>query len=58
MEQRLEGTLCGNCWLNRMDEIASLDEKLGSEIDFDALREETVQVAKERFAGRTEDVGD
>ena len=58
MEQRLEGTLCGNCWLNRMDEIASLDEKLGSEIDFDALREETVQGAKERFAGLTEDVGD
>ena len=47
----LKGTLCGNCWLNRMDPIEPLDKKLGSVIDFTKLYDEQ----KARIATWTSD---
>lgn len=43
LEGRLQGTLCGNCWLGRHDAIEPLDPKLADIIDF-----ERFQVDQER----------
>jgi organic radical activating enzyme len=50
LENDLKGTLCGNCWLERTDAIEPLDDKLAAHIDFDQLREETVNKTRERMS--------
>ena len=50
LDKKLEGTLCGNCWLERTDPIEPLEPALSSRIDFDALRQETVESTQKRMS--------
>ena len=46
LEQRLQGTLCGNCWLGRRDPIAPLNSDYADIVDFPGLQSEaTSEVA-------------
>jgi organic radical activating enzyme len=43
IEGRLEGTLCGNCWLGRMDKIAPLIPAQATLVDFPQFYETTAK---------------
>jgi MoaA/NifB/PqqE/SkfB family radical SAM enzyme len=49
LENKLQGTLCGNCWYGRMDKIQPLDPKLASAIDFESLYREQETVVQDRI---------
>lgn len=50
LEQRLAGTLCGNCWLGQRDAITPLRSELADEIDFEAFYDEQVAVVSSRLS--------
>lgn len=50
LEQKLAGTLCGNCWHGAMEKVAPLVPELASPIDFDRLYADQVEVVKARLA--------
>lgn len=53
LEQRLEGTLCGNCWLGQCEPIEPMRGELADPIDFEAFYEEQVTVVRDRLLGPT-----
>jgi MoaA/NifB/PqqE/SkfB family radical SAM enzyme len=55
LERKLEGTLCGNCWLGRCDAIEPLRDDLADRIDFNAFYDEQVSVVEKRLGSAAED---
>ena len=49
LDGRLEGTLCGNCWLGRHDPIEPLDPKLADIIDFQEFQVEQEREVRARI---------
>jgi len=50
LDQKLEGTLCGNCWNNRCDAIAPVLPQLAAEIDFAGLYNQQVDKVEAKLA--------
>jgi molybdenum cofactor biosynthesis enzyme MoaA len=50
LDQKLEGTLCGNCWNNRCDAISPVLPKLAAEIDFAGLYNQQVDKVEAKLA--------
>lgn len=51
LDQRLEGTLCGNCWLGRMDPIQPLTPAHATAVDFQSFYDTTVTSTVSRLQG-------
>lgn len=49
LDQKLEGTLCGNCWYGKMDKIEPLVRDYASLIDFDKLYRDQIEVVEDRL---------
>lgn len=50
LDRHLEGTLCGNCWLGRRDQIQPLTPELSSPVDFGELYRTQTDSALKRLA--------
>ncbi len=49
LDKKIEGTLCGNCWLHRKDPIEPLHHELASKVDFKELYQEEFKKIKDRI---------
>jgi MoaA/NifB/PqqE/SkfB family radical SAM enzyme len=50
LERRLEGTLCGNCWLGRRDHVVPIDPSLATTVDFRDFHNQQKSAVQARLA--------